>query len=64
MSDWQEEKARREAYPETDLLVSTSPDNGCAAVACPYCDETVPLHSVHECVNCGATFDVSVRWSR
>lgn len=60
MTDWQEEKARREAFPETDLLVG--PEG--AQVACPYCDTGVYLHSPHSCPNCGASFEVSVRWSR
>lgn len=66
MTDWKREKAKRDAYPETDLLVSSTHDNSCAAIACPYCDETIRLHGPHdyECHNCGASFDLRVRWSR
>lgn len=64
MTDFEQEKARREAYPETDLLVGSTPDNSCAKVACPYCDTAVPLHLPHECPECGASFEVAVRWSR
>lgn len=61
MSDWRQREARRDAYPKTDLMVG--PDG--AHVVCPYCDESpIYLHLSHECHNCGASFDIDVRWSR
>lgn len=49
-----------DAYPESELLVGQS---GLAA-RCPYCDTVIPLDGPHECPECGAECDVSVRWSR
>jgi len=47
------------ALPQTELLVG---DRGLSA-RCPYCDTVVPLDGPHKCHECGATADVSVRWS-
>jgi hypothetical protein len=47
------------ALPQTELLVG---GRGLSA-RCPYCDTVVPLDGPHECPECGATADVSVRWS-
>lgn len=66
MTDWQREEAKWDAYPETDLLVSSTPDSSCAAIACPYCDNTIRLHRPHDygCHRCGASFDLQIRWSQ
>lgn len=58
--DWVHEKAKRDAYPETDLLVGQEG----AMVSCPYCDTGNYLHQAHVCHTCGAEFEVDVRWSR
>ncbi len=66
MTNWREQEARREAYPKTDLMVTSTHDNSCAAILCPYCDTEIRLHGPHdyECPTCGASFDLNVRWSR
>ena len=48
------------AHPSTELLVG---DEG-AATPCPYCDTVVPLARAHVCPECGAEFDVKIRWRR